>query len=223
MSEPGALPEAGRVAGGRPLPSRPGVSDRPREGLRERKKRRTRRAIQQVALDLFERQGFDATTIEQIADAAEISPSTFFNYFPSKEDVVAFDEYDPILFEVLGSRPPDEPPLEKVRHMMLDAAVPLMERDRDLLLQRVRIAFEVPSLRARLWQETDQGLDMLAQALAGPGHDPDAFELRVAVRVIESVAFEAMLEWARRDGRPSLRDLVERAFDLAAAGLRDVR
>lgn len=222
MSEPGSLREAGRGTERRAQP-RLTVPDRPKEGLRERKKRRTRRAIQEVALDLFERQGFDATTIEQIADAAEISPSTFFNYFPSKEDVVAFDEYDPILFEMLSSRPAGEPPLEKVRHMMLEAAVPLMEQDRELVLQRVRIAFEVPSLRARLWQETDQGLEMLAQVLAGPDGDADDFELRVAVRVIESVAFEAMLEWARRDGKPNLRRLVQRAFDLAAAGLRDVR
>lgn len=222
MSEPGTLPEAGpRAVDGLPAP-RLTVSDTPKMGLRERKKRRTRRAIQQVALDLFEKQGFDATTVEQIADAAEISPSTFFNYFPSKEDVVAFDEYDPILFEVLRSRPPDEPPLEKVRHMMLHAAVPLMERDKDLVLKRTRIAFGVPSLRARLWQETDQGLEQLAEALAGPDQEPDDFALRVVVRVIESVAFEAMLEWARHDGKPSLRRLVERAFDLAAAGLREV-
>lgn len=223
MSDPGTLRNAEPGAeGGSPAP-RPALRERVHEGLRERKKRRTRRAIQEVALDLFEKQGFEATTVEQIAAAAEISPSTFFNYFPSKEDVVAFDEYDPILFEVLSSRPADEPPVDKVRHMMLDAAVPLVERDRDLVLKRVRIAFGVPSLRARLWQETDQGLEQLAQALAGPDHDPDDFELRVAVRVIESVAFEAMLEWARHDGKPSLRRLVQKAFDLAADGLRDKR
>ncbi len=222
MSEPGALREAGSGADDRPPAPRPPWRERVHEGLRERKKRKTRRAIQEVALGLFEKQGFDATTVEQIAAAAEISPSTFFNYFPSKEDVVAFDEYDPILFEVLSSRPPGEPAIEKVRHMMLDAAVPLMERDRDLVLKRIRIAFGVPSLRARLWQETDQGLELLAEALAGPGGDPDDFELRVAVRVIESVAFEALLEWARHDGKPNLRRLVARAFDLAAAGLREV-
>lgn len=221
MSEPGTLPEAEPGAEDRLPALRLTVSEAPKIGLRERKKRRTRRAIQEIALDLFEKQGFDATTVEQIADAAEISPSTFFNYFPAKEDAVAFDEYDPILFEVLRSRPPDEPPVEKVRHMMLDAAVPLMEQDRDLVLKRIRIAFGVPSLRARLWQETDQSLEMLAEAVAGPGGDPQDFELRIAVRVIESVAFEALLEWARHDGKPNLRRLVARAFDLAAAGLRE--
>ena len=65
-------------------------------GLRERKKLKTKEAIQREALRLFQEQGYDETTIEQIAEAVEISPSTFFNYFPTKEDVVIQDPYDPL-------------------------------------------------------------------------------------------------------------------------------
>src|SRR5258708_35242601 len=64
-------------------------------GLRERKKQKTKAAIQRAALRLFKRQGYEETTVEQIAAAADISESTFFNYFPSKENVVIYDDNDP--------------------------------------------------------------------------------------------------------------------------------
>src|SRR5258706_12446875 len=78
-------------------------------GLRERKKLKTKEAIQREALRLIAAQGYAETTIEQIAAAAEISPSTFFNYFPTKEDVVLFDRYAPMIFSMMSSIPPSQP------------------------------------------------------------------------------------------------------------------
>ena len=63
----------------------------PADGLRERKKAKTRAAIQQHALRLFQVKGYTATTVEEIAEAAEVSPSTFFRYFPTKEDIILYD------------------------------------------------------------------------------------------------------------------------------------
>ena len=90
-------------------------------GLRERKKQKTREAIQREALRLFQAQGYEATTVEQIAAAAEISPSTFFNYFPTKEDVVLYDSYDPVMLSILAARPSVEPP----NFSLLNALEPL--------------------------------------------------------------------------------------------------
>src|SRR5260370_524972 len=78
-------------------------------GLRERKKLKTKEAIQREALRLFAAQGYAETTIEQIAAAAESSPSTFFNYFPTKQDAVLFHRYDPMIFSMMSSIPPSHP------------------------------------------------------------------------------------------------------------------
>jgi AcrR family transcriptional regulator len=73
----------------------------PRLGLRERKKVKLRRSAQREALRLFAEQGYEATTVEEIADAADISTSTFYRYFPTQEDVVLDDEYDPIVEQII--------------------------------------------------------------------------------------------------------------------------
>src|SRR5687768_411289 len=77
-------------------------------GLRERKKARTRAAILREAFRLFRERGYTATTVEQIAEAAEISPATFFRYFPTKEHLVTLDRFPPLV-EALASQPPGAP------------------------------------------------------------------------------------------------------------------
>ncbi|RBQ16671.1 TetR family transcriptional regulator [Spongiactinospora rosea] len=77
-------------------------------GLRERKKARTRETILREAFRLFHERGYNATTVEQIAEAAEISPATFFRYFPAKEDLVRLDRFPPLI-EALAARPPGAP------------------------------------------------------------------------------------------------------------------
>ena len=74
-------------------------------GLRERKKARTRATIQKHALRLFRQQGYEATTVSQIAEAAEVSESTLFRYFPTKEDIVRWDEFDPLIVEAFKAQP----------------------------------------------------------------------------------------------------------------------
>src|SRR5690348_5485874 len=90
----------------------------PAPGLRERKKAKTRAAIQRHALRLFREQGYEATTVNQIAEAAEISPSTFFRYFPTKEDVVLYDAVDPVAFAAFEAQPRELSPIEALRRTL---------------------------------------------------------------------------------------------------------
>jgi AcrR family transcriptional regulator len=92
-------------------------------GLRERKKHRTRTTLIDVAVDLCQRQGYDNTTVEQIAAAAEVSPRTFSRYFPTKESVIAAaaDEIDEIIAAALTTQPADITPYEALLRAHLQA------------------------------------------------------------------------------------------------------
>lgn len=189
-------------------------------GLRERKKQKTRDAIQHEAMRLFAKQGYEQTTIEQIAAAVDISPSTFFNYFPSKEDVVLYDAYDPILAKLLSERPADEPLSISFRHV-LEEMGGIFDRDRDIILARGRLWFEAPALRARLWEELEKAeAFMSAQIAERYGREANDFETRITVTVMVAAAMEAMREWLRRDGEGSFVTLVSQALDLVDAGAR---
>jgi AcrR family transcriptional regulator len=190
------------------------------DGLRERKKRKTRESIQREAMRLFQKQGYEETTIEQIAAAVEVSPSTFFNYFPTKEDVVLYDAYDPMIASLLSERPAGEPLSVAVR-AVLETMAGVFDRDRDVLLARARLWIEVPELRARLWQELERGQGFLAEIVAQrSGRAADDFELRVTVMIVVMAAMEAMREWVRHDGNGSFLGFVARAMDIVDAGAR---
>lgn len=190
-------------------------------GLRARKKQRTREAIQREALRLFQERGYDATTIEQIAEAADISPSTFFNYFPTKEDVVLSDPYDPMMMALFRARPADEQLSVMIRRALSEDMAGVFERDRDLILARARVGLAVPAVRARMWAEVERGQELLIGVLAErTGRDRDDFELRVAATVVTSALYTAVLEWVRLDGREDFPGLIGRALDVVDAGAR---
>src|SRR5688500_17608443 len=105
-------------------------------GLRARKKATTRRALQEHALRLFLAGGYDATTVDAIVQADGVSHMTFFRYFPTKEDVVLADDYDPLLGELIAARPPDEPAIEALRHALRAGFAQISGPDGDALLRR---------------------------------------------------------------------------------------
>src|SRR5436305_13016373 len=108
--------------------------------LRERKKAKTRKVLADTATELFAERGFDHTTVEEIAEACDVSPRTFFRYFASKEAVLLrdADEKREVLVAGLRARPAGESPLQSIRESMIDTLAGL-EHDRDRMLVQSRI------------------------------------------------------------------------------------
>jgi len=140
--------------------------DRPPVGLRERKKARTRAAIQQHALRLFRERGYAATTVEQIAEAAEVSPSTFFRYFPTKEDVVLYDVLDPPALAAFRAQPAELSPIQALRGAMRAVFADLPAEELEVQRERDRLIRSVPELRAGMLEEFARNLDLLAEIVA---------------------------------------------------------
>jgi AcrR family transcriptional regulator len=138
----------------------------PTGGLRERKKTKTRAAIQGHALRLFREQGYDATTVEQICDAAEVSESTFYRYFPAKPDVVLWDDLDPLFVQAIKDQPPEIAPLAAIRAGFRSVFGQLTPEQQAEQLQRITLSLAVPELRATMFDQFAQGIQLLTDTLA---------------------------------------------------------
>lgn len=190
----------------------------PRTGLRERKKARTRADIRRHAFRLFREQGYDATPVEQIAEAAEVSRSTFFRYFPTKEDVVLRDDMEVLWAEVVRSQPPELSPMAALRNAMGDIFARITPADRQQLRETAELTMSVPALRARSLDETVRTIGVIAELAAErSGRDPADIEVRAFAGAIVGVAMAA---WFATSGdlEKFMREF-ERAIALLEAGL----
>jgi AcrR family transcriptional regulator len=194
-------------------------SETPAGGLRERKRTRTRLMIQAEALRLFAEKGYAETTVEEIAEAAAISPRTFFRYFPSKEDVVVWDEYDDPSLELFQARPADEPLAEKMRVVIREALAGLYHRDPERLLTRFRLAVAVPELRARFYDAQRDGVELLA-SIVQPRGAADTLRLRVIGSALLAAVMVAGDRWQETDGKSDLIALLDEATDVLAEGMQ---
>ena len=193
----------------RPLPS-----TSPPLGLRERKKIKLRRSVQREALRLFAEQGYEDTTVEQIADAADISTTTFYRYFPTKEDVVLEDEYDPIAEHIMGSGDEEEPLVATVR-AAIAAVAAAVEADRDAALARLKLIATVPALKARQGAEGRKAFDFYIRLFSGrSGRPVGDYQLRVTTAAFTAAQLEAARCWADADGAESLGRLMDDAVTL---------
>ncbi|KUJ66174.1 TetR family transcriptional regulator [Streptomyces albus subsp. albus] len=191
----------------------------PATGLRERKKIRTRQAIRRAAFRLFEEQGYDATPIDRIAAAADVSPSTVFRYFPTKEDIVLSDEYDPMVLQAMRARPLEEPLVETLRHAIVDVMRHLVGQEHEELLTRLRLIRGTPAIRARMSEGMGRTGEMLRAVIAErTGRDQDDLEVRVAVAATLAAMQEAVFHTVDR-GLDAYEDAVDQALGVLARGL----
>jgi AcrR family transcriptional regulator len=186
---------------------------------RLQRSRRTRNALEQAALHLFVRYGFDATTVEQIASAARVSTRTFFRHFETKDDLLVGDLRTKIerLSAALDSRPDDEPVLTVVRESILTVAA-AYEDERNSVLLRAQLARGMNSVRARRLELGHLAETAIVRTCARRlGVDPDQDPRPVLIARTTLLATEIALErWVENDGRDDLAALYREMLDLLA-------
>jgi AcrR family transcriptional regulator len=164
--------------------------------LRERKKAKTRAAIQAHALRLFATHGYAATTVDQIAEAAEVSQSTFFRYFPTKEDVVLHDRYDPQLLAAFARQPAELGPVAALRAAMHEVFDGLPEEELEQERVRGALTASVPELRARSLDHAIGALREFMDAIAARLGRPPDDAIRNLTGAVFGVCMAALLSSA---------------------------
>jgi AcrR family transcriptional regulator len=168
--------------------------DQPAVGLRERKKARTKAAIREHAMRLFREQGYQATTVEQIAEAAEVSPSTFFRYFPTKEDVVLTDDYDPLIVAAFKAQPAELSPVAALRAAMRAVFAGLPAEQIELERERQALILSEPELRAGMLDGLRATIQLIAEVMAERvGRRPDELAVRAYAGAVFGVVLASML------------------------------
>jgi AcrR family transcriptional regulator len=201
----------------------------PRASLRERKKLATRRSLRRVALDLVAERGFAHVTVEDIAEAADVSPRTFFNYFPSKEAVLFGADPDRIaaLRERVIRQAPGEPVLDALRMVMVSDAQAVADELSEVggdpadWLRRMKAARADPHLRAAHAAQMAMVERAITEGLAERlGTDPERDPYPGLLAAMASGVFRAsMTFWGGSGGTVPLGHLVDLAFRALADGL----
>jgi AcrR family transcriptional regulator len=191
-------------------------------GLRERKKAQTYDAIIGAALELFERNGYDATTVEEIADAADVSPRTFFRYFDAKVETVMGhkDDRGGELGALIAERPADEGPIEAFRQVMREVFGPMITSD-EITARQMRVMLGTPSLRAMAREHFHEHESELSEVFADRLGRPESdLRVHVCAAAVGSTMWTVIGRWVVEDrSADELVPMIDEAFGLLAEGL----
>jgi AcrR family transcriptional regulator len=192
------------------------------DGLRERKKLRTREAIVDAALELFEQQGFDATTVEDIAAAAEVSPRTFFRYFDSKLDtVMSRNKEEPFSFDELARLSPEKGPVAAAHDLIGNVVSGLVESLDEGTVRELKVVLTTPSLRSLALEHFHEHHDEMVQAYAERLRlSTDDLKPHVLAGVVSTATWAVLDRWVAEGADPAaLRPMLDEAFSVLATGL----
>ncbi len=207
---PGATGEAG--------------DSRPNEVVRGRRPSTTRRAVARAALDLFDRQGYEETSIDQIAAAVGVSRRTFFRYYDSKAEVV-WGEFDAELVRLrtrLEEAPDDQPMMDVLRRAVMDTNS-FGAGELDELRVRIGLTSSVPTLVAHSAVRYAQWCDVVAGFVARRlGASPDDLAPQTVARAALGAATAAFVQWADQGGHDLIAE-VDRAFRMLSTGFDEDR
>lgn len=195
------------------------MSDKP--GLRERRRATAIRRIQEAALDLFDARGFENVTIEEIAEAADLSPSSVYRYLGTKEGIVLYDEFDFRLIEAVEAELAAHPPVEAVRRAVASIMAAFYGRDEALARRKLRYALEDPHLHAATTQQVDQFAQLVAATLArAAGRDANELEIQVIATTLVWALTTAARIWQSEGYVRPLQPLLDEALAVVEHGLR---
>ncbi|WP_437581825.1 acyl-CoA-like ligand-binding transcription factor [Sorangium sp. So ce887] len=185
-------------------------------GLRERKKERTRVQIIETAIDLFLKNGYEQTTLDEVLGAVEISRRTFFRYFESKEDLLIawMDQLIEVACEAVRARPPSEPPLVAIRNAIRDTLGWLSEGNLPRFVAVQQFIAKTPAVRARQSERLGHCAEAISEPLAARMNlDP---QRDLAPQVLANCAIAIMKcsieAWIARGATEGLLELVDEGF-----------
>ena len=189
-------------------------------GLRERKRTAAMYRIQTVALGLFEQRGFDDVTVEEIAEASDVSPSSIYRYFGTKEELVLWDEFDPGMGVLLSAALSDAVPLDGIRRVMMDGIEGMAPADEQRLIRRLRLAATSPSLQQAAVARSYLFAEMVEQALAQQlGRPVDDLEVQVFSHALIGGLLGMLHHWQGTDFGTPLTEVLGRTFIIFEEGL----
>lgn len=190
-------------------------------GLRERKRTAAMYRIQSVALDLFEARGFEDVTVEEIAEASDVSPSSVYRYFGTKEQIVLWDEYDPDMTEILAEAlDADAVPLEGLRRVLTGMVAGIGPDAEARMIRRLRLALTSPSLEQATIVGTYTVSELVERVLAERLQRPVAdLEVQVFAHAFVGGLLGMFHHWQGTEYQAPLADVMARTFAIFEAGL----